>query len=112
MKIYSITFILVAMLFTLIGCTEKDSILMIHKEINENWTFSHVGKNDWLPATVPGTVHTDLIANDKIEDPFYRMNEHNLQWIDKVEWEYKTTFTIDEILLQKNNIELDFKGLD
>ena len=101
-----------AMLFTLIGCTEKDPILMIHKEINENWTFSQVGKNDWLPATVPGTVHTDLIANDKIEDPFYRMNEHSLQWIDKVEWEYKTTFTIDEILFQKDNIELDFKGLD
>ena len=33
---------------------------------------------------------TDLLANGKIEDPFYRSgNEHKLQWIDKVNWEYK-----------------------
>jgi len=85
---------------------------MIQQEFEGNWTFSQVGKNEWLPATVPGTVHTDLLANNKIEDPFYRLNEHDLQWIDKVDWEYKTTFTIDKILLQKDQIELDFKGLD
>ncbi len=29
----------------------------------------------WLPATVPGDVHLDLLANKKIDDPFYRDNE-------------------------------------
>src|ERR1700730_14362746 len=29
----------------------------------------------WMPATVPGCVHTDLLANKKIEDPFYAQNE-------------------------------------
>lgn len=100
------------MLLTLFACTEKDLNLMIHKNLNENWSFNQVGKNEWLSATVPGTVHTDLIANDKIEDPFYRLNEHDLQWIDKVDWEYKTTFTVDKLLLQRDRIELDFKGLD
>lgn len=31
--------------------------------LNANWKFSEAGKNDWLPATVPGTVHTDLLTN-------------------------------------------------
>jgi beta-mannosidase len=99
--------------FAVSSCSvEKDTNLMVQQELNGNWTFNQVGENEWLPATVPGTVHTDLIANNKIEDPFYRLNEHDLQWIDKVDWEYKTTFTVDKTLLQKDKIELDFKGLD
>jgi beta-mannosidase len=102
------------MLFSM-GCTKKNQTeqnLMFSKELNENWTFSQVGKNEWLPAIVPGTVHTDLLANGKIEDPFYRLNELDLQWIDKVDWEYKTTFSVEKEMLQKDLVELDFKGLD
>ncbi|WP_346859053.1 glycoside hydrolase family 2 protein [uncultured Draconibacterium sp.] len=105
-----------AALFLLItvACTQtsKDPKLMIQNEINSNWMFNQVGQDEWLPATVPGTVHTDLIDNEKIEDPFYRLNEHNLQWIDKVDWEYKTTFTVEKSLLKRDRIQLDFKGLD
>lgn len=80
--------------------------------ISQGWEFrqSNIGK--WLPATVPGTVHTDLLNNGKIKDPYYRTNEKELQWIDKVNWEYKTTFHIDSQTLQKDNIELIFNGLD
>ncbi len=92
--------------------TDSDTGLMKTKELNENWTFSQKGENNWLPATVPGTVHTDLLANGKIEDPYYRLNEHDVQWIDKVNWEYKTVFMVDKSFLKKDVIELDFKGLD
>jgi len=94
------------------SCNEQNPNLMIQKEINEGWTFSQAGKNDWKPATVPGTVHTDLMENDVIEDPFYRLNEHDVQWIDKEDWEYKTTFIADDEILTKDRIQLDFKGLD
>lgn len=76
------------------------------------WSFREGGKDQWMPATVPGTVHTDLIANKKISDPFYRTAEKELQWIGTTDWEYKTTFTIDERLLQHQNIDLHFEGLD
>jgi len=101
-------------LFIFAGCkTEpKDPNLMLQKEINEGWTFSQVGENDWLPAKVPGTVHTDLLANERIEDPFFRLNELDQQWIDKVDWEYKTTFEVDKNFLKRDRIILDFKGLD
>ncbi|MDX1283439.1 MAG: glycoside hydrolase family 2 protein, partial [Draconibacterium sp.] len=92
--------------------TSEDPNLMIQKEINSGWTFSQVGENDWLPAEVPGTVHTDLLANGKIEDPFYRLNELDQQWIDKVDWEYKTNFSLNREIFKRDKIELDFKGLD
>ncbi|GAB1450911.1 hypothetical protein MASR2M47_09670 [Draconibacterium sp.] len=112
-QVFSLTTILILLFF--MGCNNKNQIaqnLMVSKELNENWTFSQAGKNEWLPATVPGTVHTDLLANGKIEDPFYRLNEHDVQWIDKVDWEYKTTFLVENELLQKDVVEMDFKGLD
>ena len=36
-----------------------------------------------MPAEVPGVVHLDLLNNNVIEDPFYRMNESKVQWIGK-----------------------------
>ncbi len=94
------------------GCKEKDPNLMLQEEIKDNWVFRQVEDSVWMKATVPGTVHTDLLKNDKIKDPYYRLNEHDLQWIDKKNWEYKTTFTVSANWLKRDKIELDFKGLD
>lgn len=82
------------------------------KELGGHWQFRETGTSDWLPATVPGTVHTDLLANAKIPDPFYRTNERDLQWIDKKDWEYRTAFEIDAKTLAEDHIELCFFGLD
>ena len=106
----SLFFILAS--FLLQACQPKDPSLMNSTELNEGWQFSENGKNEWLPATVPGTVHTDLLANGKIEDPFYRLNERKLQWIDKLDWDYKTSFLVEKKLLKKDRVALDFKGLD
>ncbi|HET6557318.1 MAG TPA: glycoside hydrolase family 2 protein [Prolixibacteraceae bacterium] len=97
---------------SLVGCTQKETNLTVATEISQGWTFRQADKEEWLPATVPGSVHTDLLKNGKIEDPFYRLNEHNLQWIDKVNWEYKTSFDIDAATFNRDRIALDFKGLD
>jgi len=61
---------------------------------------------------VPGCVHTDLLANKLIEDPFYRDNEKKQQWIDKKDWEYRTTFPVTAQTLAHENVELLFDGLD
>jgi len=101
---------LLMLVFT--ACHQDNQQLLITKEIDSGWSFRQANSEEWLPATVPGSVHTDLLNNGKIEDPFYRLNEHNLQWIDKVNWEYKTTLTIDEKTLIFDRVVLDFKGLD
>jgi len=66
----------------------------------------------WLPATVPGDVHLDLLANKRIEDPFYRDNESRLQWIDTESWEYQVNFAVTPGVLAKANVDLVFDGLD
>ena len=66
----------------------------------------------WLPATVPGDVHLDLLANKKIDDPFYRDNESKLQWIQDANWEYRASFDVTATLLAHANVDLVFDGLD
>lgn len=63
-----------------------------------------------MQATVPGCVHTDLLANGKIGDPFFGEVEKEQQWIDKFGWEYRTLFTVDGAARQR--LELVWKGLD
>ncbi len=84
----------------------------LERDLSGRWQFRQVGRDDWMPATVPGTVHTDLLANGAIPDPFYRTNERDLQWIDKKDWEYRTTLTIDAGTLAHDHLELCFDGLD
>ena len=67
---------------------------------------------EWMPATVPGCVHTDLLANKIVGDPFYGQNEKDQQWIDKVGWEYRTSLFVDEVLLSRQHLDLVWKGLD
>jgi beta-mannosidase len=67
---------------------------------------------EWLPALVPGTVHTDLLAQKIIPDPFYRMNEHDVQWIENCQWVYRREFTLDAALMKERHIVLAAEGLD
>ena len=34
--------------------------------LDKGWELAQVGRNEWLPATVPGTVHQDLISHNKL----------------------------------------------
>ena len=40
------------------------------------------------------------------------MNEKTVQWIDKKDWIYQTTFSINPIVWKRQNHELYFEGLD
>ncbi|NRS89275.1 beta-mannosidase [Flavobacterium sp. 7E] len=84
----------------------------INQNLDTNWSFKSVQDSLWMPATVPGSVHTDLISNGIIEDPFDRLNEKDIQWIDKKDWEYESSFKVDNSIFEKEKIELNFKGLD
>ena len=82
-------------------------------DLNSNWIFRKVGDTTgWMPATVPGCVHTDLLANNIITDPFYGDNEKLVQWVEREDWEYKTTFYVDRKFIKQETIEINFEGLD
>ncbi|WP_212002167.1 glycoside hydrolase family 2 protein [Chitinophaga sp. HK235] len=76
------------------------------------WEFSRVDEGIWRPATVPGTVHTDLLALQLIPDPFVGTNEKAVQWVDKKDWQYRKRWKLTASDLQYEVLELDFKGLD
>ena len=59
------------------------------------WSFAKSGSNDWLSATVPGTVHQDLLRHNLLPDPFYGTNEQKIQWVYNEDWEYKTCFSLN-----------------
>lgn len=102
--------ILMALLSALLGCQTQPNSAMI--ELKDNWTFRQANKGNWMPATVPGTVHTDLMQNGKIPDPYFRMQEEEVQWVDKADWEYICRFTIEEDFLNFEAITLECLGLD
>ncbi|MCK9219828.1 MAG: glycoside hydrolase family 2 protein [Bacteroidales bacterium] len=81
-------------------------------DLGGNWQFRRAGSKEWLPATVPGVVHLDLMRNKIIPDPYFGDNEGKLQWIGEVGWEYKKTFNYNVKQFEWRNMELVCKGLD
>ena len=81
-------------------------------KLDKNWQFAQAGKNEWMPAKVHGTVHQNLIDNGKLIDPFWGMNEEKVQWVEKEDWKYKTSFVITEEQLEYSAAMLRFEGLD
>jgi len=52
------------------------------------------------------------MANGLIEDPYFRLNERGVQWVDKEDWLYRTTFTATAGEASAENQRIVFEGLD
>lgn len=94
--------------------TNNNPLTSLQKEmqLSSNWAFRQVGTTDWMTATVPGCVHTDLIHHAKIPDPSYRKNELVVKWVEDADWEYKTTFNVSAELFKNKHKKICFDGLD
>jgi beta-mannosidase len=85
---------------------------MISQSLNGPWEFRQSGTPAWLPASVPGGVHTDLMAAGRIPDPFVGTNEKQVQWVSAVDWEYRRTFETTPALFEQERVYLVCDGLD
>ena len=65
-----------------------------------------------VPARVPGCVHTDLLENNLIEDPYFADNEQKLMWIGETDWSYERSFTVDPGVTGRERVILRCEGLD
>ncbi|HTR41374.1 MAG TPA: hypothetical protein VMH87_07125, partial [Pseudomonadales bacterium] len=81
-------------------------------DLDGQWQVSQAGKNSWIPSTVPGCIHTDLLAAGEIPDPFYRDNEKIVQWVTAADWIYQRTFDVPGDVLKNDRVLLRCEGLD
>ncbi|MGB8215243.1 MAG: glycoside hydrolase family 2 protein [Anaerolineales bacterium] len=85
---------------------------MFKQTLSGAWKFRQSGSREWLPANVPGGVHTDLLALGRIPDPFVADNEKKVQWVAESDWEYRRSFSVDEALAGEEHKSLVCDGLD
>lgn len=86
-------------------------------DLCEGWRLSSVAgpapaavAGAMIPATVPGCVHTDLLAAGLIDDPYLDDNEAATSWIGLSDWEYRREFTWHRSEATRH--DLVFEGLD
>ncbi|WP_407951740.1 glycoside hydrolase family 2 protein [Plantactinospora veratri] len=89
------------------------------QSLHDGWSLTAIGNPDVpeavasapVPATVPGCVHTDLLAAGLIPDPYLDEHELTLGWIGRTDWCYQTTFRWDGGE-DADRVELVCAGLD
>ncbi|GCE10245.1 beta-mannosidase [Tengunoibacter tsumagoiensis] len=85
-------------------CKQRSSALPLEKEFTDT--------GEWLSAQVPGTIHQDLLAAGRIPDPFFGLNEEQVQWIGESDWLYRCTFDVPAEIAGGVEQDLCFDGLD
>lgn len=80
--------------------------------LNGAWQMRPADEQEWIKATVPGSVYADLLDAGRMEDPFWRANE--LQAFDLMEKDYiyRRTFELTEAELNSDALLLTCEGLD
>jgi mannosylglycoprotein endo-beta-mannosidase len=71
--------------------------------------------NNWMPATVPGTVLTTLLNNKKVPDPFFGMNNEQIPDIYKTGRDYYTYWFVKDFTEKANSTEqvyLNLRGVN
>ncbi len=88
-------------------CNAQERMLL-----HDAWEFRREGDTAWHRATVPGTIHTDLMAHAMIPDPFILDNESKVQWVGEETWIYRCRFDYTGRIQKDQKLEMVFEGLD
>lgn len=76
------------------------------------WRLHTVGREDWQPARVPGTVYTTLYENGRIPDPYWRDNAEQLLPLMEEDYEYCAEFDLPPELSGAARFFLRLEGVD
>ncbi len=96
---------------------------MLQLPLSENWQLKQrdesrdladdfASHDGWLPTTVPGSVHETLLAAGHIPDPFYGLNELDVQWVGEQDWLYRCQFDAPAEFINAGAATLCCDGLD
>lgn len=76
----------------------------------EGWSFEYKEKS--YPASVPGDITTDLLANKLIEDPSYDENYKKIDWVFEQDWTYRLHLEITKEDFARPVVSLSFAMVD
>ena len=85
---------------------------MVTVKLHDNWSMCEAGSKEYLPASVPGSVYHDLVTNGRMEDPYFRDNELAALRIMEHDFEYVTTFDVENNVLKREQVLLHFDVID
>jgi mannosylglycoprotein endo-beta-mannosidase len=115
-------------IFTLFFCISADA--QLRYELNKDWVCANIkdvnldgiqlSKNNvslsnWMQATVPGTILTTLLNNNKVPDPFYGMNNEKIADVYKTGNDYYTYWFVKDFegkAIGNEQIWLQFRGIN
>ena len=80
--------------------------------LNGVWCVHQVAGQEEFTAQVPGTIHQDLLAAGRIQDPYYRDNEVTVQWVGETAWVYQRSFVVSAEIMAYEMVLLRCEGLD
>ncbi len=85
---------------------------MLIQRLNDNWKMKSMSDEQYIDASVPGSVYSDLLKNNKMEDPYYRDNELKALKLMESDYEYISSFNTSKDMMSCEEIVLHFDGLD
>jgi beta-mannosidase len=76
------------------------------------WQLCDADGGNACPLALPGDVHSALLAAKLIPDPFWGLNEEQVQWVGERDWTAARTVQIDAALLTAPSIYLNADVID
>ena len=95
-----------------VGCQKVEKLNVIVQNLNQGWTLMGDTLNINMQVYIPSVVQQSLYENGLIPHPYLGTVENDLLWISDHPWHYTLHFDTDKKLLEKENVELVFEGLD
>ena len=83
-----------------------------YQSLNSGWNLQTDTLSIDLRVDIPSVVQADLYENGLIPHPYLGKVEQDLQWIPQRIWDYSLKFDVDNDIIEKDNIDLIFNGLD
>jgi beta-mannosidase len=76
------------------------------------WSLSEQGITGSIPATIPGSTYSNLLAVDRIPDPFFGENNGQVQWAAERGSLFERSFEVRDELYGRKYVELICHGVD
>lgn len=81
-------------------------------DLGGEWSMRPCGEAEWTRAHVPGSMYLDLLNAGRMEDPFFRENDHGAVRLSEYDYEYEKRFVLSGEFLEHERLILRFEGLD